>query len=515
MVSAGFWDRHQGRYQLEIRDDAGHVWTEDMEGEFVSPQVRLKELLVLDGGMDARVEFGNGDGRANPGETIHLQAVAEPGQDLAPFRLRYSTEAPWMRAVQSAFLIASDTPEGYRIPFEAAVVGSFCTYRDTLYVEVTGQDETPPRLLDVFASPTLLPPGSTTTIQVQREWVVEGGTVSRMEAQIHARTDSQLVDTVVLQEAEAEYRGQWSHGSLGSFFVRVLAEDQAGNRMQTGPLRRLTFGDSGDLEDRAPVACDPDCRRPEPAPASAVEWVRFTKSDVGVPDLLVWSLAPDSHGGLWISSGHPNQGDGHGLVRFDGSEWSVFDTRNSGLPDDWVRSLAVDREGNLWIGTGHGLARFDGEDWEVYDRDDFDLQVDWVVSLAFDAHANLWIGTWQGLVVYREGGVILPGTITSVAGAQGPPVPTASSLHQSFPNPFNSNAVIRYSLPTSEEVRLVVYNLAGQSVTTLVHGRREAGPHTVRWDGRDDRGERLATGVYFYRLETNQRAHTRKLLLLR
>ena len=94
-------------------------------------------------------------------------------------------------------------------------------------------------------------------------------------------------------------------------------------------------------------------------------------------------------------------------------------------------------------------------------------------------------------------------------------LPEAFALDQNYPNPFNSGTVIRFALPGSGEIALAVFNLAGQKVTTLVHGYRDAGSHTLNWDGRDDDGRSLASGLYLYRLSTEGHVQTRKLVLLR
>ena len=93
--------------------------------------------------------------------------------------------------------------------------------------------------------------------------------------------------------------------------------------------------------------------------------------------------------------------------------------------------------------------------------------------------------------------------------------PESFALAQNYPNPFNSGTVIRFDLPAAQAVELAVYNLSGQQVTTLVTGPREAGTYSVRWDGRDDDGRELASGVYLYRLRTGTQVETRKLLLIR
>lgn len=88
-------------------------------------------------------------------------------------------------------------------------------------------------------------------------------------------------------------------------------------------------------------------------------------------------------------------------------------------------------------------------------------------------------------------------------------------LEQNYPNPFNSGTVIRFALPADGAVELAVYNLAGQKVAALVDGERQAGAYAVRWDGRDDTGRSLASGLYLYRIKADGYEQTRKLLLVR
>ena len=93
--------------------------------------------------------------------------------------------------------------------------------------------------------------------------------------------------------------------------------------------------------------------------------------------------------------------------------------------------------------------------------------------------------------------------------------PTAFVLEQNYPNPFNSGTIIDYGLPERATVFLDVYNLAGQQVARLAYGLREAGAHRVQWDGRDNADEKLATGMYLYRLRAGGHTTTRKLMLIR
>jgi hypothetical protein len=95
-------------------------------------------------------------------------------------------------------------------------------------------------------------------------------------------------------------------------------------------------------------------------------------------------------------------------------------------------------------------------------------------------------------------------------------VPQRFALDQNHPNPFNSATTVRFDLSRSGEIELTVHNIAGQKVAILAIGPREAGTHTVRWDGRDDDGRALASGVYVYRLMVGSGASlAKKMLLLR
>jgi hypothetical protein len=94
----------------------------------------------------------------------------------------------------------------------------------------------------------------------------------------------------------------------------------------------------------------------------------------------------------------------------------------------------------------------------------------------------------------------------------------ALALHQNHPNPFNPRTTIRYDIPgdaRGSRVRLAVYDLQGGLVRTLVDDSQGSGGYSVDWDGSDDRGRRVASGVYFYVLEAAGERLTRKLVLLK
>jgi hypothetical protein len=94
-------------------------------------------------------------------------------------------------------------------------------------------------------------------------------------------------------------------------------------------------------------------------------------------------------------------------------------------------------------------------------------------------------------------------------------IPDKYALHQNYPNPFNPVTTIRYDLPEQSRVEIVIFDLLGQEVRTLVKATQEPGFKSVVWDGKDNRGLTLGSGVYLYRLTAGDYVKTDKMVLLR
>jgi hypothetical protein len=103
-------------------------------------------------------------------------------------------------------------------------------------------------------------------------------------------------------------------------------------------------------------------------------------------------------------------------------------------------------------------------------------------------------------------------TNTNVTPAE---TPKSTKLAQNFPNPFNPSTTIKFDLKEKGFVTLKVYNVAGQLVRTLVSGEKDANTYTVTWDGKNDRGGAVASGIYFYKMETKDFSQTKKMVMLR
>ncbi len=93
--------------------------------------------------------------------------------------------------------------------------------------------------------------------------------------------------------------------------------------------------------------------------------------------------------------------------------------------------------------------------------------------------------------------------------------PEAFTLHQNYPNPFNASTTIRFELPKTSHVELSIFNTLGKEVITLVNKDYQAGTHTINWDGTDDTGKAVSSGVYVYQIRAANFTKVRKMILLR
>jgi len=95
------------------------------------------------------------------------------------------------------------------------------------------------------------------------------------------------------------------------------------------------------------------------------------------------------------------------------------------------------------------------------------------------------------------------------------PAPASFAVFGARPNPTSEGTSFEYQLPASKHASLVVYNVAGQVVRTLVNAEVPAGYHTARWDGRDENGAKVSAGVYLVRFEAGSYSATKKAVVVR
>jgi hypothetical protein len=181
--------------------------------------------------------------------------------------------------------------------------------------------------------------------------------------------------------------------------------------------------------------------------------------------------------------------------------WDVFVTKLSALGDsllgstflggsgyDYGQSLVVDPSGNPVV-TGHTESSDFPTTPGAYDR-------------TLNGYADVFVVKFEirTEVELEEHVIGLPETF---------------KLRQSYPNPFNASAEIRYQIPERNHVTLEVFNILGQRVQALVDGNQEAGEYSVLWNGRDSHGTEVSTGIYFCTMRAGEFYQTRKMVLIR
>ncbi len=238
-------------------------------------------------------------------------------------------------------------------------------------------------------------------------------------------------------------------------------------------------------------------------------WEVYNPFNSPLRNLWIWQVVVDPQDNIWIGHDHG------GLTKFDGENWTVYDISNSELPGTFVRSLHADEKGNIWAG-GEGLAKFDGESWEVYGPPELPMPPNRVViTIETDTQDNIWIGTNFGLIVYHKGGIVF--RPTAVEGEIAEVLPSAFALSQNYPNPFNATTQMSFSIPNPAHIKISIYNILGQTVRELTNREYIPGIYHVKWDGMNDSGTPVASGIYFYRMTTvdGSRAIAKRMVLLR
>jgi len=109
----------------------------------------------------------------------------------------------------------------------------------------------------------------------------------------------------------------------------------------------------------------------------------------------------------------------------------------------------------------------------------------------------------------------IPKAQTDVSELISDQIPDGFALSQNYPNPFNPSTVINFNLPRLSKVEIEVYNILGQTVRNLVNEEKPAGLYSVTWDGRDNSGKTVSSGIYFYKIKTDDFSSSKKMILLK
>ena len=270
-------------------------------------------------------------------------------------------------------------------------------------------------------------------------------------------------------------------------------------------------------------------------------WTNYTTMD-GLPSDTIIPLAVGPNGILWCSSGkdESDPAGGHGIAWFDGSVWREYEIKGGAITvafgrhgeawfgtysgilrfsggqwtkfTDWagvirpgIQSLALDKEGNLWtVIRFSGALRYDGREWKRYTTAD-GLLSNTLFAVGVDAQNRKWFATDKGYCVLDDSAPVSVSDLT----------PASFALLGNYPNPFNPNTTISFTLPVPGKATLTVYDITGRKVRTLVSGTFVAGVHSVVWDGKDGKGEVASSGVYLTRLQSGKAVCTAKMIIVK
>lgn len=195
------------------------------------------------------------------------------------------------------------------------------------------------------------------------------------------------------------------------------------------------------------------------------------------------------------------------LYTYDDSNRKITELiqyRETGSWDDYYKWESSYDSNDLETGALGYL--WDGSSWENQRRKMFTYDehgnITYYIMEGTDDDGSTW---WIALEEWSTFGFIVTGINEELSE-----VPTQLKLHQNFPNPFNPSTSIQFSLPEASDVKLQIFDLRGNELSTLVQGYRAAGTYTVMLDGSD-----MPSGTYIYRLQTGNSTQTRKLLLLK
>ena len=237
--------------------------------------------------------------------------------------------------------------------------------------------------------------------------------------------------------------------------------------------------------------------------------------DVTIDGGLTWiplrgslGTAPSGSSGDWITSILD-------LTGFTGNEIQIrfyFDTTdsiNNNYPGWFFDDVIVYYDGVPWlpIEPGSGTVPAGGS-------------ID--ISITYDA-TDLEEGEYRADILVSSNDpvdpqIIIPVTlIVSFTNTENQVIPLYTNLYDNFPNPFNPETTISFNLTAedAENAELVIYNLKGQKVKQLISDRISAGQHSVVWNGKDDNGKSVSSGIYFYKLKTANFEKTRKMILMK
>jgi ligand-binding sensor domain-containing protein len=203
-----------------------------------------------------------------------------------------------------------------------------------------------------------------------------------------------------------------------------------------------------------------------------------------------------------------------GLGMFDGNNWRLWST-SDGLLENDVWAVAIDSNNFVWIANGSygynffGVSQFDGITFTHFNHEQ-GLTNDNVWNIYVDKIGQIWFATRGGVSVLQDTTTSSVELIEDFATNE-----KQFNLFHNYPNPFNAITTIRYELNKEDKIVLTIHNLTGKEVITLVNKQQPAGLHQVVWNGTNNNGKEVSSGIYIAVLTLGKFKKSIKLTLIR
>lgn len=188
----------------------------------------------------------------------------------------------------------------------------------------------------------------------------------------------------------------------------------------------------------------------------------------------------------------------------DGETWTKI---NKNIESTTVYAIGSNGKGKVFLCGSQDLfvSENNGDNWTRIENPEANLSMQ---TVAFHPDGQAFFGTGRG--VYKFVDSLL--TSVSITNTIRPGV---YSLEQNYPNPFNPTTTINFSIPENVNVKVAIYNILGKEVRRLASEELTAGNYSVKFDGRDDFGRMLSSGIYFYRIDAGKFSASHKMVLMK
>jgi hypothetical protein len=328
--------------------------------------------------------------------------------------------------------------------------------------------------------------------------------------------------SILFAQVDTVWVRRYNGPGNGGDYARALAVDAAGNV--------YVAGNSANNEQ---WPYDHDYLTIKYTSAGDTAWVRRYAGS-GNEDDYVLALAVDDAGNVYVTGHSVGSGtsDDIATIKYNPAGDTVWVRRYNGPANDvdCGNAIAVDPAGNVYV-TGYSYDPTVSDDYVTikYSPTGDELWVtkyngpgdggDYATAIVLDDTGHVYVagysfGGWSPLGM-EDFTTIKYSQVPGVSENDTKIIPDQVFATQNYPNPFKGFTQINYGIPQRMMVNLSIYDATGQLVKTLVDETKTPGYYTVNWNGTDNRGRVMATGVYFLQMVTNGVIETRKLIRIR